>query len=283
MPKLSIAFLSGKGGAGKTFISTNFANSIHPSTYVDTDVEEPNGNIFFPSNAIHKIDVKVKIPKFNYQKCTGCRACADFCKFNAIVFIKRPFLVPEVCHSCEGCYHICKYDAISLIDKTVGEVEISIKDDHQIISGKMNVGEMSGTPIIRKTKEFIENDLSIIDCPPGNSCLVLEAISDVDYCVLVAESTLFGFYNFKSVYHLCRELNKPLGIIINKYDGENQLIKNFAAQNHIEILDIFPFEKRISDVTSAGKLISDSPSFAIRFQKIYQQILKQLSEGKKDE
>ncbi len=44
---MKIAVLSGKGGTGKTFVSVNLAESIDRGTYVDCDVEEPNGHLFF--------------------------------------------------------------------------------------------------------------------------------------------------------------------------------------------------------------------------------------------
>ena len=42
---MNIVFLSGKGGTGKTTVSTNIAY-LKGYNYVDCDVEEPNGHIF---------------------------------------------------------------------------------------------------------------------------------------------------------------------------------------------------------------------------------------------
>ena len=48
--KLNIAISSGKGGTGKTFVSTNIARSLEKSgnavCYIDCDVEAPNGHLF---------------------------------------------------------------------------------------------------------------------------------------------------------------------------------------------------------------------------------------------
>ena len=44
---LKIAILSGKGGTGKTLLSVNLASTAADSVYVDCDVEEPNGHLFF--------------------------------------------------------------------------------------------------------------------------------------------------------------------------------------------------------------------------------------------
>lgn len=40
---MKVAVLSGKGGAGKTLLAVNLAAAAGKATYVDCDVEEPNG------------------------------------------------------------------------------------------------------------------------------------------------------------------------------------------------------------------------------------------------
>ena len=44
---MKIACLSGKGGAGKTFVAVNLAAAAGCGTYIDCDVEEPNGKLFW--------------------------------------------------------------------------------------------------------------------------------------------------------------------------------------------------------------------------------------------
>ena len=59
--KLNLAILSGKGGTGKTTISTNLS-LITGASYIDCDVEEPNGFIFLNPSQIKSRDVKVDYP-----------------------------------------------------------------------------------------------------------------------------------------------------------------------------------------------------------------------------
>ena len=44
---MKIAVLSGKGGTGKTLVSVNLAAAAKEAVYIDCDVEEPNGHLFF--------------------------------------------------------------------------------------------------------------------------------------------------------------------------------------------------------------------------------------------
>jgi MinD superfamily P-loop ATPase len=56
---MKIAVLSGKGGTGKTFVSVNLAAASSNAIYVDCDVEEPNGHLFFRPEEVISTNVSV--------------------------------------------------------------------------------------------------------------------------------------------------------------------------------------------------------------------------------
>ena len=62
---MKIAVLSGKGGAGKTFTAVNLAAAAEKAVYIDCDVEEPNGRLFFQPQGIQKEEVTTKLPEFD--------------------------------------------------------------------------------------------------------------------------------------------------------------------------------------------------------------------------
>lgn len=114
---MKIAVLSGKGGTGKTLISVNLAAVAGDSNYVDCDVEEPNGRLFFkPEDVIRKI-VTTEIPFVDQDKCTGCKRCVEFCKFNALAYTKKLIVFEDICHSCGGCMLVCPENAITKREK----------------------------------------------------------------------------------------------------------------------------------------------------------------------
>lgn len=121
---VKIAILSGKGGTGKTLVSVNLASIAEKSVYIDCDVEEPNGHLFFKPEKAREEIISVKIPVINESLCNGCRKCVDFCKFNALAFIKnKPYVFEEVCHSCGGCMLLCPEKAIGEQEKPIGKVQ----------------------------------------------------------------------------------------------------------------------------------------------------------------
>ena len=149
--KMKLAVLSGKGGTGKTLVSVNLAAVAGDAVYIDCDVEEPNGHLFFRPKGVCSKPVSVKIPVVDEKRCIGCRACVEFCKFNALAYIKDTLLVfEELCHSCGGCLLFCPEHALTEKERIIGEVQYGTSEKVKVITGRMNTGEASGIPIIKK-------------------------------------------------------------------------------------------------------------------------------------
>ncbi|MEL7649424.1 MAG: ATP-binding protein [Sedimentibacter sp.] len=251
---MKIAVLSGKGGTGKTLVSVNLAAAAEKSTYLDCDVEEPNGHLFFKPHDIETKEITIKIPKVDDKKCSGCRKCMEFCKFNAMAYINKKVIVfDEVCHSCGGCSLLCSEKAINEVEKTIGNVQKGVSQHVKVATGILNTGEASGIPIIKELLGSTEeNELTFIDCPPGSACIVMESIKDADYCILVAEPTLFGVHNFNMVYNLVKLFNKPFGAVLNKcLDGENPAVK-YCLDRNIKILGKIPFDNELGKINSSA-------------------------------
>lgn len=270
---MKIAVLSGKGGAGKTFVAVNLAAAAVKATYIDCDVEEPNGRLFWKPEDVHSTPVCTLLPDFDAEKCSGCRKCVDFCRFHALLYIKgKPMLFPEVCHSCGGCMLVCPEGAIHEAPKQIGVLEEGRHGDVTVVTGVLNPGEASGTPLIREALKKAEG-LTVIDCPPGSACSVMESIMDADYCVLVAEPTAFGFHNFQMVHELAALLGKPCGVIINKQAERYLPLESYCQERGLPVLD------RISYDTALGKLLADSeiaveqlPAYRERFAELLAKI-----------
>jgi MinD superfamily P-loop ATPase len=216
---MKIAVLSGKGGTGKTLVSVNLAAAARESVYIDCDVEEPNGHLFLKPDDIQSEEISIKVPFVNEKLCTGCRKCVDFCKYNALAYINNKLIVfDEICHSCGGCVLFCPEKALAEKDKTIGQVQRGVSHNVTVITGILNTGEASGIPIIKKLLNTKPEDhkFTLIDCPPGSACIVMESIKGADYCILVAEPTLFGVHNLTMVHELVRLFEKPHGVVLNK-------------------------------------------------------------------
>src|SRR5574344_792094 len=234
---VKIAILSGKGGTGKTLVSVNLASIAEKSVYIDCDVEEPNGHLFFMPEKVREEIISVKIPVINESLCNGCRKCVDYCKFNALAFIKnKPYVFEEVCHSCGGCMLLCPEKAIGEQEKPIGKVQKGVSGNVTVHTGIMNTGEASGIPIIKKllNESLSGKELPVfIDCPPSSACIVMESIKDADYAILVAEPTVFGVHKLSMVYELVRRGYLP-DYVIGGFHLYNHGTKQNAAPNVVD-------------------------------------------------
>lgn len=274
---MKIACLSGKGGAGKTFVAVNLAAAAGEATYIDCDVEEPNGRLFLKPESVSQTEVSALLPEFDSAKCTGCRKCVQFCRFHALMYVKeKPVVFSEVCHSCGGCSLVCPEGAVSEKRKPVGVLETGRCGDIRVVTGVLNPGEASGVPVIREALGQAQG-LTVIDCPPGSACSVMESVMEADFCVLIAEPTAFGFHNFRMVQELTQLLGRRCGVVINKEDTPYAPLERFCQEQRLPILARIPYDAGIAAQTAEGVLVSrEDPQLRIVFKELLKQIQRQI-------
>ncbi len=265
--------LSGKGGTGKTFVSVNLAAAAERAVYVDCDVEEPNGHLFFRPEIEGRSVVTVPLPQFDQNRCTGCRTCVDFCAFNALAFIgSKPRLFPDICHSCGGCLALCPHGAVTEVPRVVGEVQKGHSGSVTVLSGIMKTGTVSGTPVIRELYRHLSDEMGdtvVLDCPPGSACLVMESIQDADVCVLVAEPTLFGAHNLAMVRELVERFGKPYGVVLNKCDGSSNPSEELCVRDRLPVMARIPFDADLGKLNSNGGIaVRELPEYRDRFGRM---------------
>lgn len=254
---MKIAVLSGKGGTGKTLVSVNLAAIAKEASYVDCDVEEPNGHLFFKPENITEEEISIQIPTIQPKLCIGCRTCVDFCKFNALAYIKGQIKIfDEVCHACGGCSLLCPTGALIEKPQAIGHIQHGSSETVCVHTGVLHMGKALGTPIIKKLLEKQREDtkLTVIDCPPGSACIVMDSIKDADYCILVAEPTVYGAHNLKMVEELVRLFHKPYGMIRNKVVDHQDPSLEFAKEKGIKILGEIPFDKELGLLNAKGQI-----------------------------
>lgn len=266
---MKIAVLSGKGGAGKTFVAVNLAAAAGRAVYIDCDVEEPNGRLFWRPEHVTVTPVSTLLPSFDAERCTGCRKCVSFCRFHALLYLKgAPTVFPEVCHSCGGCLLVCPEGAVRETPREIGAVEEGTHGDVKVVTGVLHPGEASGVPVIRQALKRAEG-LTVIDCPPGSACGVLESIQSADVCVLVTEPTAFGFHNFQMVHELASLLRKPCGVVVNKRTAPYPPLEAYCRERDLPVWDEIPWDPALGKLLADSQLASErSPAYGERFRAL---------------
>jgi MinD superfamily P-loop ATPase len=271
-----ISVASGKGGTGKTTVSTNLALSIGSQVQLlDCDVEQPNAHLFLHPVFDRTETVTTPVPEIDPDKCTLCGECGEICEFKAIVVVGETVLpFEEMCHSCGGCMAVCPADAITEKGRELGILQKGHHNSIEFIHGILRVGEAMSPPLIRAVLALADpGRLTIVDAPPGTSCPVIETMKPADFILLVTEPTPFGLHDLKLAVGAAKILNKPCGLVINRADIGDQKVTAYAASENLPILMEIPFDRRIAEAYARGDMIVDvMPEWKEKFLQLYEKI-----------
>ncbi len=280
---MKITIASGKGGTGKTTLSTNLISFLaenHKVVLTDLDVEEPNSGLFIQGELIAKEDKFKMVPQWDKKKCILCGNCQKVCNFHSIIKLGKQIMVfPELCHSCYACSELCPTKAIPMVPIKMGVLKHLKTDKFVFIESKLDIGQEQVVPLISQTIEYVEtqfddDSIMLFDSPPGTSCPVIEATKDSDFVILVTEPTPFGLHDLTLAVDTMRELKKPFGIVLNRYGIGNDDVIEYCLQEEIDLIAKLPNDRKIAELYAQGKLIyPEFPEFKKQLHLIAEYII----------
>lgn len=277
-----IAIASGKGGTGKTFVSTNLFRTLEilgeAVTLVDCDAEEPNDREFISGEEFDRQDVLQHIPIVNTERCQFCGSCSEACTYHAIVFLPMAnyiSVVEDLCHDCGACRFVCPHDAFTEKEKVIGTIRhFRSSENATLIEARLELGVSSPVPVIRQAiRTSNKNEKVLLDAPPGISCPFIATVSNADYIVLVTEPTPFGLNDLKLSVETIQQLNKPFGVVINRAGLGNRCVHDWLNEKGLPLIMEIPFDASIARTYSEGHLLVDSDvSYQKKFHQLYTSI-----------
>lgn len=265
-----IVVISGKGGTGKTTITSSLIPYFQDIVIGDCDVDAPNLQILFnPQNSGKESFYGMKKAKLDKELCIECGRCYEVCRFDAIEN-------PKKCESCSICEYVCPVGAIKMVDNEAGEIYVSETKYGKMVHACLFPGEENSGKLVaevrKKAKKIAQEENKkyiLLDGAPGVACNVISSLTGVKKAVIVTEPTLSGLHDLERVLELIERFRIRPYFVINKYDLSFEMankIEEFLKDKGFEVSVKVPFDKRV--VNAIGR--KEIPSVADKelFQKL---------------
>jgi MinD superfamily P-loop ATPase len=253
---MQIAVISGKGGTGKTTVTSVFA-TLCKGVIADCDVDAPNLHILLKPKILEEIPFTgMKKARIIDENCEKCGLCMDLCRFDAIYYDDDTYKVDVVrCEGCGFCYRACPNKAIEMVSEIRGKIFVSETEYGPFVHALLEPGEENSGLLVHEVKKKAEEvaeekglDVILIDGAPGIGCPVIASLARVDKAVVVTEPTLSGLNDMERVLKLIRHFRIKPYVIINKFNlnlDMSEKIENFCKSEGIPIIGKVPFYEDI--------------------------------------
>jgi len=266
---MKIAIISGKGGTGKSCITSDFIVQSKATFAIDCDVDAANLYLLFDQK-IEKEEhyVSGEYPSIDPEKCRSCGKCVRACHYGALSMVDRKVVLDEVsCEGCELCQRVCPFDAITMVHDHESSIFLGPFKYGYMARARLYPGEENSGKLINelrsqadKLMEHMDFENIIMDGPPGIGCPLISTITGVDLVIIVTEPTRSGIEDLKRVTEVVDGFGIPRTVIINKYDLDSacsETIEQWCQQQEIVVASKVPFDRQMVDAMLHKKSISE--------------------------
>jgi len=265
-----ILVISGKGGTGKTVLTSSLAALAKGAVLADCDVDAADLHLL-----LHPVVKEVQDfwsgqkAAIDDEQCINCGRCLSLCRFEAVKTLKNQdgslkklAIDPVACEGCRVCYYTCPVDAIRMEDRLSGQLFISETKYGPMVHAKLGIAEENSGKLValvkQKAQEIAEAEGKtwlIIDGPPGIGCSVIASLAGVDLALIVAEPTLSGIHDMERVMDLAVHFGVLAKVFINKCDinwDNTRTIEEICQKRGIEVIGRLPFSEEVVRSLVAG-------------------------------
>ncbi len=264
-----IVVISGKGGTGKTSLTSSFAVLGGKELVVaDCDVDAADMHLLLDPEIKHEEDFySGKTAVIETEGCVHCYKCKNVCRFDAINVIDGEFVVDELnCEGCSYCFHVCPTRTIKMPDALSGKFFISkSRLGSTLVHARLNIAADNSGKLVTKVRDEAKRvakeegkKLILVDGPPGIGCPVVASLTGADLAVIVTEPTVSGEHDLKRVAELVSKMKITAGVIINKADLNTKMtgrIKQLAKELNLTIITELPYDQTFTEAITQGKTI----------------------------
>lgn len=264
-----LVIISGKGGTGKTSITSALCSLAENKVMVDCDVDAADMHLILNPEVEKTVEFySGKQAEINSDVCVQCGGCMEVCRFDAI----EDFVVDEIkCEGCGACYFNCPMKdkgAIKFEEVKSGEWFESNTRFGKLVHAKLGIAEENSGKLVSEIRNHArivanknKNNLIIVDGSPGIGCPVIASISGANLVLIVTEPTMSGLHDAQRVYELTKHFNIPASICVNKSDISEELtseIEQFCQKESIELLGKIPYSKEFTQAMIKSETVIEN-------------------------
>lgn len=249
-----LVIISGKGGTGKTCLTSSLGFLSHNKVMVDCDVDAADLHIILQPKIIEKEEfwggVKAEIDRY---KCVKCGICAELCRYEAIT---NSLTVDNYsCEGCSVCYHVCPEQAITMKESLNGhwfksESRFGPMVHAALLPGEENSGKL--VALVRNQAKAMANRLGkpliLVDGAPGVGCPVISSVTGAAHVLVVTEPSMSGLHDMRRAIALVKGFKIPTTAVINKYDINlrvSSAIESWLDENGVALSGKIPYDPMV--------------------------------------
>lgn len=270
--------LSGKGGTGKTTVTTSLIHISQVKKYADCDVDAPNLHLSMTEIPLKETIAIHGLPKaFIHQDvCINCGLCQKYCRFDAIYLRENEYIVDSMlCEGCSVCTLVCPVDAISMEKNANGLLRNYENEDTFFTTATLNMGSGNSGLLVSEVKNqlktsTVESSFEIIDGSPGIGCPVISSITGVDLILIVAEPSVSGISDMIRVLEVAKRMNVRAVVSVNKYDVNEEKtydIINICKERNLVFVGTIPYDPKLIEISN-GIFNLDTLNHSIGYESI---------------
>jgi len=274
-----LVILSGKGGTGKTSVAAalaHLASRERPIVLADADVDAANLELVLdPVKQEEHVFMGGQVAVIDPELCQLCGRCYEVCRFDAILTGEDTYRVDALaCEGCASCVYQCPEDAIHAEEQQAGlwfrsDTRYGPLFHAHLFAGQENSGKL--VTMVKQQGRLLaldqaaargpaaEQELLIVDGPPGIGCPVISANAGADLALLVTEPTVSGIHDLERILRTVHHFRVPALVCINKADlnpTHAAGIEAYCRAHGIEVVGRLPYDDVVTRAMVQGQAVT---------------------------
>lgn len=254
---MRIVVLSGKGGTGKTTVTSSLALALSRKrklVLVDADADCPNQHMLFKGDPFTETPLRLTKTAVVDTSIEVDKGIESVCRFAAIsVQGKTAHVDPHRCEGCGACAIVSK--AFSLKPKLTGRLVMRMTEAFPLVYGQLEPGESGSGKVVfeaRKAAEGLGRPLMVIDAPAGIGCPLIAAVTGTEHAIGVVEPTPASMANLERALDVVRHFKVPYSVVLNKEGLSKEHEDAIRMRYGDRLIASIPYDEEVPRLLAKG-------------------------------